>query len=78
MDRTFLDSLLATAKAAAPFIGHGAPQAIALGERLVDTINKAKAMAGGTLPVPLEEERMKIEAAIRGRVAETTKALRGK
>ena len=73
----FFDSLLESAKAAAPLIGHGLPQAIILGEKLIDTIDKAKAMAKGEIPPPLDGARDALEEKVRDHVKRTAANLRG-
>ncbi len=78
MDFTKLfDSLLDAAKFAAPIIGHGLPEAIKLGEKIVESIDHAKDMAGGKIPPPLAAERDALEAKVHQHVKDTAKRLRG-
>jgi hypothetical protein len=72
-----LDSLLDLAQAAAPIIGHGAPEAIALGSKIVETIDHAKDLFDGKIPVPLAQERDAIEAKVTAHVESTAAHLRG-
>lgn len=72
-----LDSLLDLAKAAAPVVGHGLPEAIVLGEKVVATIDRARDMLDGDIPPPLGEERDRLEAKVKAHVADTAKRLRG-
>lgn len=61
----------------APVVGHGLPEAIALGEKVVETIDKAKDYFDGTLPPPLEAERDELEKQISAHVDATAAKLRG-
>lgn len=78
MDATaLLDSMLDVAKAVAPVIGHGAPEVVALGERVMEMIDHAVDTFGDDVPAELPRERDEIEARIAKHVDETAAKLRG-
>lgn len=71
------DSMLSVAKAAAAVIVPGVPEAIALGERVIEMIDHAKDAFGAGLPPELPAAREEIEARVREHVASSAARLRG-
>jgi len=82
MDGTaILDAILDVAKAAAPVIGHGAPEAIALGQRVIELIDHVQegfqgAVAGSDMD-KLVQQRDELERRVNAHVDSTVDKLRG-
>jgi hypothetical protein len=82
MDGTaILDAILDVAKAAAPLVGNGAPQAIELGKRVIELIDHVQedfqgAVAGSDM-AKLSAERDALEQRVNDHVNRTVGKLRG-
>lgn len=82
MDGTaILDAILDVAKAAAPLVGHGAPEAIELGKRVLELIDHVQegfqgAVAGSDMEA-LIRERDALEQRVNAHVDRTVDKLRG-
>lgn len=82
-----LEQIIEVAEQVAPFVGHGAPEMVALAKDVTKTLDSAKAAFESTNPpktprtdqtlAELDEIRATLEAAVNAHVDRTTAALRG-
>ena len=71
------NSIISVAKMVGPMIVPGAGEAIALGAKVLEMIDTAKATFSETDPVKLDEARAALEARVNAHVDSTVDKLRG-